>query len=635
MRFSFRNAAYEIIFTGPSGIRYVSCDGGRTCVLATDTFWSLVDQSAIGFLAMNGEKSSDSTEQYKLWQLTDFQRAEMLRRFKYVKRTLVESEKPFARRNVEHAISLIAIETQDQNPPAYSTLSRWMKIFISSDMDQRSLIPRLDKKGDKRKKFPLEIESVISHTISSDYLTKQRISVEQTYCNVVGRIKEAFPSYGKNYIPSSRTIYRRIAEMDPYVRNRMRYGTNYAEIHNRAAGASLEVSRLMETVMIDGHRLDVIVVDPETGESLGRPFLVCLFDVFSRTVVGWHISLIPFCATTALAAIKDMCSRDPSVTPGGIPESILPDNGRDLSSNALRNLCSSVGMHIQPAKAYSPDDKAHLERFFRTVNEQLVHLLAGTTFSSPHDRGDYDSVKNACITVEQVKELFRSWVDDVYHRAIHSATERAPLFSWRDHQAEMPIMSYTTEEIDAVARVGHKRQVTAGRVIVNELAYKSDALCTLEAMDRRGVTVLVDEMNLGFVYVRHDANPEILIRADSVWTSYTKNLTLYEHLEVKKERKEMAEKDRLESGEFYYEISRWKLWQKIHGMKSIHARRLRLLTEGRGTRTITEEKSIVIAPDDSHEKNCDPISMKPDMEFVASGVIAPKQKIQPFDVFDI
>eukprot|EP01037_Dinobryon_pediforme_P031753 gene31753-36394_t len=138
-------------------------------------------------------------------------------------------------------------------------------------------------------------------------------------------------------------------------------------------------------------------------------------------------------------------------------------------------------------------------------------------------------------------------------------------------------------------------------------------------------------MNLGFVYVRHEANPEILIRADSVWTIYTRNLTLYENLEVKKERKKMAEKDRLESGEFYYEISRWKLWQKIHGMKSIHARRLRLLTEGRGTRTITEEKSIVIAPDDSHEKNIDPVSMKPDMEFVASGVIAPKQKIQPFD----
>ena len=635
VRFSLRNAAYEIIFSGPSGIRYVSCDGGRTCVLATETFWSLVDQSVIGFLAMSGEKDSETTEQYKLWKLTDSQREEMLRRFKYVTRALAGCGKPFTRSNVTRAISLISSEIQDQNPPAYSTLSRWMKRFINSDMNQRSLIPCSDKKGDKRKKFPLEIESIIAHTITSDFLTTQRLSVEQTYCNVVGRVKDAFPLLEKKFIPSSRTIYRRIAEIDPYVRGRMRYGPRYAEIHNRAAGASLQVSRLMETVMIDGHRLDVIVVDPETGEPLGRPFLVCLFDVFSRAVVGWHISLIPFCATTALAAIKDMCSRNPSTTPGGIPESILPDNGRDFASHAIRNLCSTVGMHIQPAKAYCPDDKAHLERFFRTVNEQLVHLFSGTTFSSPDDRGDYDSVKNACITLAQIRELFRSWVDEVYHRAVHSSTERAPFFAWRDHQAEMPIMSYTPEEMDAIARVGCKRQITAGRVIANGLSYKSDTLCTLEAMDRRGVTVLVDEMNLGFVYVRHEANPEILIRADSVWTSYTRNLTLYEHLEVKKERKKMAEKDRLESGEFYYEISRWKLWQKIHGMKSIHARRLRLLTEGRGTRTITEEKSIVIAPDDSHEKNIDPVSMKPDMEFVASGVIAPKQKIQPFDVFEI
>ncbi len=582
IRFVFRNTIFEILSSGPSGIRYVSCDGGRTYVFPTLNFWHAVDKNEIGFLAMNGSLSNESEDELKLWQVSEKQQSQMLLRFKYVKAAFGSREKPFSRANLTATITFVAEENGDASPPGVSTLARWMQLYIAANGDHRVLIPRHKTKGSSRKRFPLEIEAVISDALSRDFLTTQRPSLIQVYCNIVGRIRKDFPQYGKGLIPSARTIYRRKSEIDPYLSNRARFGLRYAEMNNRAAGSSIEVSRLMETVMIDGHRLDVIVVDPDTGESLGRPFLTCLFDVFSRAIVGWHISMLPFCATTALAAIKKMCAGDPSLGPGGIPESILPDNGRDLSSAALRNLCRTIGFHIQPAKAYCPDDKAHLERFFRTVNSQLTHLLPGTTFSSPNDRGDYDSLERSCLTLNQLTELFSVWLEKTYHLAVHSGTQRAPMFAWREFQLETPILHYREEEIDVVARVGYRRTINSGRVTVDGLSYKSDALSILEARGHKQVTVLVDELNLGHVFVRDEQESEVLIRAECTWKKYSTGLTKYEHDEIKLMKKERAEGDRRMAGEYYYEVSRWKLWELIQEMKPLGKRRLGVLTQGMG-----------------------------------------------------
>jgi putative transposase len=480
-------------------------------------------------------------------------------------------------------------------PPSLSTLARWVKSYVISGGDVTALAPQHNRKGSRQKKFSMEVENVITRALRDDFLKLERPSVKQIHCNVIGRaIEEAAPAVPTS-LPSVRTIHRRVKELDPYICALKRYGPQYADKHFRAAGASLEASRLMEMVMIDGHQMDVLVIDSDTGEVLGRPFLVCLFDVLTRCVVGWYISLLPFCATTALGAIKDMCSRDPLAGPGGVAEAITPDNGPDLASAALRNLCKKVGMHINPAKTYCPNDKAHLERFFRTLNEQLIHLIQGTTFSSPAQRGEYDSTDKATISLQKLRELFENWVENVYHCGIHSGTGRAPALFWRDQQALMPILSFSREDIDVIARISYKRQITNGRVLVENLYYKSDALATLEQRNQRDVTVLLNELDLGYVYVQHDSDPSLIIRADGVRTEYTKNLTMYEHKEVQKRLKLLTQKDLEELGPYAYEIARWRLWCEIHDVKdSTSARRLKLLTEGVGKKQVAKEKMATV-----------------------------------------
>ncbi|GMA62187.1 hypothetical protein NZD89_20800 [Alicyclobacillus fastidiosus] len=53
------------------------------------------------------------------------------------------------------------------------------------------------------------------------------------------------------------------------------------------------MTREPELVQSDSTKLDVVLVDDETGNPLGRPWLTISTDVFTGRVLGFHISLEP------------------------------------------------------------------------------------------------------------------------------------------------------------------------------------------------------------------------------------------------------------------------------------------------------------------------------------------------------
>lgn len=305
-RFSLKNTAHEVTFISASTVRYSSIDGGRPKAMPVNRFWELVDQNVIGFLAVSSDSFSADPSLLRLSRLTSNERTEMNRRVVYVRAVLRCEKKRLSKTNLSRTINQVALQVNDDTPPSRATLARWVKRYIESNADLMCLVPRHHHKGNRYKRIGSHIEAVITSSIYEHYLKDDRLSVQQIYCNVKGQISSDDAQEATGKIVSESTIYRRVRELDPYLVARTRYGQRYADNEFRAAGASLKANRLMELVMIDGHKMDVIVVDPETGEILGRPYLVCLFDVCTRVVVGWHISLMPFCSTTALAAIKDI-----------------------------------------------------------------------------------------------------------------------------------------------------------------------------------------------------------------------------------------------------------------------------------------------------------------------------------------
>lgn len=74
------------------------------------------------------------------------------------------------------------------------------------------------------------------------------------------------------------------------------------------------------------------------------------------------------------------------------------------------------------------------------------------------------------------------------------------------------------------------------------MTYFSHALATLEANGLTDVIVMIDELNLEYVYIKHPSTNEV-IRADSTDPDYTKNLSLQEHFEIRKELKLVSQLD--------------------------------------------------------------------------------------------
>ena len=98
---------------------------------------------------------------------------------------------------------------------------------------------------------------------------------------------------------------------------------------------------------------------------------------------------------------------------------IVCDNGMDLHSKALVDLCQELGIQIQFCPAKTPQYKGAVERFFRTQAEALIHRLPGSVFSSIDKRGDYPSEEKACVTFNTLEHLIIKWIVEVYNQSHH------------------------------------------------------------------------------------------------------------------------------------------------------------------------------------------------------------------------
>jgi putative transposase len=388
-------------------------------------------------------------------------------------------------------------------------------------------------------------------------------------------------------VPTLRSIQRRLKQLDPYVVARAQRGELAANRLTRAAGRTRRAGALLSMVEMDTHYLDIHVVDPDTAEVLGRPYLTCLFDVCTRAIVGMHISLYPPSAATALAALRDMLTRPHRGLPGGGPVVIIPDNGVEFKNTAFNRVCEALAIIISPAQIRDPNGKAHIERFFYSLTRGLVQKLAGTTFSNPVERGDYDSTKHACLTLNQVVDLIEKWVNGVYHQTVHSRTGRAPILAWEEMAKEIAPLALSAEDVDALARRPLMRTIQHGRVQVDGIEYFSHALATLHAQGMDRVTVLVNDLNLHSVLIQHPAQKDIFIQAESTDPEYTVGLDCYVHAESMSIKKAWSQVDLKKLGPNANALARARLMDDIRNATQIGKRRLRKLTNGQGRETNT------------------------------------------------
>ena len=172
----------------------------------------------------------------------------------------------------------------------------------------------------------------------------------------------------------------------------------------------------LDVVEFDGHRLDVrlkvVVRDPlgfEQEFEIERIWLLVIVDVWSRAVLGYHVSLnreysrydVIRTIENSLAPHRIRKFTLPGVgygAAGGFPSGKLTELGyatwqwfkldnakANLAGDVQYALADFIGCFIDAGPAHSPDDRPYIERFFGTVASSLSSRLPGYTGTNARD----------------------------------------------------------------------------------------------------------------------------------------------------------------------------------------------------------------------------------------------------------
>ncbi|UKJ73465.1 S8 family serine peptidase [Azospirillum brasilense] len=201
--------------------------------------------------------------------------AEAKRRFAIIK-PLVRCE-----RRSQEDVKRVA----EQHGVGLSTLYRWIKTYEGRRL-MSDLAPR--RKGRSMpKRLDTAVESVIDSVIKDLYLSKQKVTGEEVILEVHRRCRAA-----KLAKPAGSTIRKRLRAINPREKVLKREGRKAAhDKFGRVKGEFPGADSPLAVVQIDHTLLDIIVLDEEMRLPIGRPWLTLAIDVFSRMVVGYHLSL--------------------------------------------------------------------------------------------------------------------------------------------------------------------------------------------------------------------------------------------------------------------------------------------------------------------------------------------------------
>lgn len=178
-------------------------------------------------------------------------------------------------------------------------------------------------------------------------------------------------------------------------------------------------------VMVDGRRR--------------KAYLIAFIDDHSR--------LIPHAAfylSENLAAFLEALQQ--ALEKRGLPRKLYVDNGSAYRSRHLEHICASLAIALIHAKAYQPQGKGKVERFFRTVRSQFLPPLA------------------ADQSLSALNSAWVSWID-AYHQRRHSATGASPFARFTEH---MHCLRPAPENLYEHFRIVARRTVAKDRTVTLE-----------------------------------------------------------------------------------------------------------------------------------------------------------------------
>lgn len=457
--------------------------------------------------------SADSPEKPKatfgrpLEDLSPVARAELDRRHHYVSFILERGQPVFTPNYIEPLIREAAEDINDAAPPSATTVYRWFRRYRMAN-DARALVPRHDLRGAQQRRQPDRVQKLFEAAVEEAYRASPLSTVKTIHDRLTARVAaENAQSIGSPLlkVPSLRTTYRLLADMDVYQRTLFREGKHVADKRFRLAGAGSPPQFPLERVEIDHTPLDLFLIDEETWLPLGRPTLTVLIDVYSRMMVGYHLSFGDPSAAAVIAALRHAIlpkKRVVAAIPAlkldhdwpcyGLPHVLVVDNGLEFHGGALEGVALDLGMRIQFCPKHQPQFKGTIERGLKSINYVVSHQLPGTSFARLHLRGDYDPQQHALLTLGEFTQIFEKWLLDIYAQTVHRGIGVTPWAKWHDGlKLRQPTLPDSVRALQQRIGLVTERSLRRDGINLLGIRYNGDTLSPILRAYGEGVKVRV------------------------------------------------------------------------------------------------------------------------------------------------
>ena len=212
--------------------------------------------------------------------------------------------------------------------------------------------------------------------------------------------------------------------------------------------AGFRAERPLQIVVVDHVKVDVGVIDEDTGENLGRPWLTIAIDAFTRIVTGFNLAMTPPSRiSVSMCLLHSVCGKsrwlagrgvEGSWPVAGIPETLRLDA---QSFYGLRNFgrnCANMEIQAISNSGREHQYGAHVESLIgphigdvRLSREQ--DLTARATFEWR------DPVGARYVTLRELERHIAREIVQRYHVQRHPALQCAPITLWREHETAMSL----------------------------------------------------------------------------------------------------------------------------------------------------------------------------------------------------
>ena len=271
---------------------------------------------------------------------------------------------------------------------AEGTLKDWVRLYENAGYD--GLLPK--QRADRAK--PRQMSAEISEVLLDIKRTTPGLSVRQIIAT----------AYQNGDLPADvrvapSTVHRLLTREGLMVAEKL------APAQDLRRFAYRYPNELWQADVMHGPRV------PDAKGRLRKTYLLAIIDDATRV-----IPYAQFAFTENAGAFIHVLHE--AITRRGLPERLYTDNGRNFRSHHLTIVCARLGIALVHARPYHAAGKGKIERWFRTVRNQLLSPL------TPETIPDLDTLNTRT----------RCWIEGEYHMTPHRGLDNAvPLDRWVEH----------------------------------------------------------------------------------------------------------------------------------------------------------------------------------------------------------